>query len=126
MHNNYKRLRIIKDEDELQGYANLYGKKGVDIFINIEWAWKEAKRKNSTFEEQVDYFINIFEAVSTHEILHWVVRCNYKVHPKWELGEEIIIWSLMEESLTAKQIMYYLDELKYVKPCRRKHVGDNN
>ena len=125
MYKDYKRLKTINEDDYgFQGYAEMYGRKGVEIFVNLQRIWNEAQKSYSNPNDQIDLMIQEFEAIHTHELLHWILRCNYKTHPKWELGEELMIWTLMEEKLTARQVLYYLDDIKYDKPCRRRHVGD--
>jgi len=103
------KLIVIKDPEELDGFSYIYGRKAQDIYINIQRLWERAviaakKRIRKTPE---DYFCKWFCDTYTHEVLHFVLRKFYRPAHKWELGEEYMVWSLMEEKMTKSVEKYY-------------------
>ena len=104
-----KHLRQITDKDarNIYGYCYTYGRKHCTIFINLQRIWINAKKKFKTERKRIDFAIETFINTHIHESLHFVIPKYYKSHPKWEYGEEMLVWVLTGEKLNRKRIKYY-------------------
>ena len=112
MTTKYKTLQILPDPEKLDGYCYIYGKTRRDIYINVQRLWERAVKtaKRAKYKQKEDYFAEYFANTYTHEMLHFVLRKFYRCTKKWEYGEEMVIWSLMDEKLAPKHLKYYKKE----------------
>lgn len=105
-----KVLQQITDEDDitLEGFMEHNGHKAVKVGVNVEKIWKDV----DNFNKKVNKFIKEFISTYIHEWLHFILIKNYKQHPKWVLGEEIVIWSLLNEKMPKSVKKYYINRYK--------------
>ena len=99
-------MQKIKNEIGEDMFGFCYpGKKGYEIGVNIERLWEKAIKRAPIHPETS--FIKRFMEVYIHESLHIAIRRNYRTHRKWELGEEITVFLLMNERMTRNFIDHY-------------------
>lgn len=106
-----KRLRSIKGEEINGMLIQRYSWK--EICINVESIWNTAKKRAK--KHPVDSFIKRFCEAYVHEALHFVIEQQYRGAKRWLLGEEIVIFKLMDEKFYKKYLKCYKEEYKW---CR--------
>jgi len=105
-----KKLRIVKDEEYLDGFC-VISKAGRVICVNVEKLWKEAK--NNAPKHPEERFTRNFANTYAHELLHSEIK---KVEREYDYGEERVIYSMLGDRWTKFLEKYYKTKsFKYLK-----------
>ena len=79
------------------------------ICINVQYLWSKAKTRAPV--NTVDKFIKLFTDTYIHESLHIVINNSYEdPDDKYDFGQELMVWELMEEKMSKKTRTYYEKE----------------
>jgi len=103
----YKTLKNILNNDGLVGFT-FVEEDSYEVNINVESLWNSAKKRAPI--NTIDRFIKEFCATMVHEHLHIVIGRSYGNEDKWDMGEELIVWTLLEEKMPKISRKYYEEE----------------
>ena len=121
----YKKLRRLPDQERLDGFSYIYGRTSQDIYINVERLWNRAAKSSTKAKHKTteDYFAQYFSDTYTHEVLHFVLRKFYRPALKWEFGEELVIWSLLNEKIPKASLKFYENSLQNKIKITKKYIN---
>ena len=106
MPRQHKKLRKIKDPENLDGFAYITNN-AYEIYINVEKLWKDARKATKLKKNTVDSFARRFERTHTHELLHYILKKYYRAHVKYSFGEEQLVYGLTGDRWTKALSEYY-------------------
>mgnify|MGYP006921330527 CR=1 FL=1 len=84
-----------KQFNKLEGFV-VNSRKNI-VAVNIESLWKEAEKK----------FAADFSATLTHELLHCTIQKQYRRTRRTEIGEEKVVYSMLNEAWTDEELKFY-------------------
>jgi len=106
LNNLSKKLKKIPNNENLDGFTLVCDINNYTININVEKLWKNSLTRAP--RHPVDKFIREFCATMSHEHLHIAVsECYEDEDNKFCMGEECIIWALMEEKMPKWIYKFY-------------------